>query len=126
MFDTTSIPTLLPRPVKKADMCQYYTAKIAELLKVRPMTRDQLAEALGVNIHTMRGYLRRMRSIQRTIRPSGEYLAECVLWELGEDPTMPDRAEQNEDYDPRRPVVPARQIGMQRDPLVTALFGPAA
>ena len=48
------------------------------------------------------------------------------LWELGEDPTLPSPDELlDQSFAQRRSAVPARQVGMWRDYLVAALFGPA-
>ena len=113
---------------KKQEARDVAVEQITALLKQSRMTNAQVAGALGINPSTAFTYLRHMERVLRTARKSGELERPngAALWELGEDPALP-TAEELEDAAcaPRRRVVPARQVGMWRDRLDVALFGPA-
>ena len=97
--------------------------RIRELLGKSRLSVVDLARVLRINSNTVYGYLRYMAEMGE-VRRSGEFDTEHrEKWELGaEDPEKLNVTE-------KRPigavVVPARQVGMWRDPLDVALFGPA-
>lgn len=94
-------------------------AEIEKKLASGPMTRESIAAELGLNPSTAASYLRHMHQGLRIIRKAQRLPDNRVLWELGEDLTLPDET------DVAQHTVPAEQVGMWRDPLVGALFGPA-
>jgi DNA-binding CsgD family transcriptional regulator len=97
--------------------------RILELLGKANLSVVDLARVLRINSNTVYGYLRYMAEMGE-VRRSGEFDADRrEKWELGaEDPGKLNVTE-------KRPIgaviVPARQVGMWRDPLDVALFGPA-
>jgi len=105
-------------------------ARVKELLAHQPMTGPQLAsvllEELKVVQSTVLGYLRHMQKSERSIRPAGGMRGRAELWTLGADPALPDPDEVlDRMFAAKRATVPACQVGMWRDPLVAAMFGPA-
>lgn len=97
--------------------------RIRELLGKAKLSVVDLARVLRINSNTVYGYLRYMAEMGE-VRRSGEFDAERrEKWELGaEDPVKL----QKQEVKPQGAViVPARQVGMSRDGLVAALFGPA-
>jgi hypothetical protein len=94
---------------------------IAELLAAGPKSAMELSTATGINRSTMGTLLLHMDKTLRTARRSGDRKGSQVLWELGENPEVDDELDQA--IAPKRPVVPARDIGMGRDYLVHAFFG---
>lgn len=102
-------------------------AKVLELLQDGPKTAAELlAEVDGLR-PTFSNWLNHMHKKLRLIRMTGEYRNRGELWELGADPAVPDPDDELDALiAPKRGVHPAKQIGMFRDPLVAALFGPAA
>lgn len=105
-------------------------ARIAELLAARPMTAAELARVLLEELRASRattiGYLRQLHKGERSVRPTGGTQGRSALWTIGADPTLPPPSDAHErGFVPKRPRVPAQQVGMQRDSLVAALFGPA-
>jgi hypothetical protein len=106
-------------------MRAFYTSAIVRLLTEHgSVATGQIVEALGVNERTVVAYLRYLRDVKRTIRRSG-YLKGATLWELGEDTTARKKTPPVEEMRQSQAFVPARQMGMRRDALVAALFGPA-
>jgi hypothetical protein len=97
--------------------------RIRELLGRARLSVVDLARVLRINSNTMYGYLRYMAEIGE-VRRSGEFDAERrEKWELGtEDPA---KLQKHEAKPHGAVIVPARQVGMWRDPLDVALFGPA-
>lgn len=103
-------------------------ARIRELLAVKPMSVGALAADLTrtlkvtVSTGTVYGYLRFMAELGEA-RRAGKPGVRQPLWELGQE------AQQHLEIYNMRPhgpvIVPAVQVGMQRDDLVAALFGPA-
>lgn len=105
-------------------------ARVKELLAAQPMTAAELARALVNELKivqpTALGYLRHMHKAERSIRPTGETRGRAELWTLGTDPTLADPDEVlDRMFAAKRATVPACQVGMWRDPLVAAMFGPA-
>jgi hypothetical protein len=96
--------------------------RIREMLAAQQMSVGAIAADLGLNTGTVYGYLGFMAElgeVRRAVVPG----ARRPLWELGvEDPAKLD-------VHGMRPqgavIVPAVQVGMRRDGLVAALFGPA-
>ena len=101
--------------------------KITVLLAQRRMCAAEIADELQLVKGTAFAYLRFMASDLRVARKAGAQDDQGrELWELGEDPTLPSLEEVDAAADaPSRRMVPARQIGLVRDSLIAALFGPA-
>jgi hypothetical protein len=97
--------------------------RIGELLDKCPLSAVDLAKVLRINSNTAYGYLRYMAEMGE-VRRTGKFDASRrELWELGaEDPA---RLEVREARSNGATIVPACQVGMWRDPLDVALFGPA-
>lgn len=99
--------------------------QMRELLGKQPMSCGGLSAALGLPSGTIYGYLRYLES-------EGEvYLTHMVdeegrkTWAIDNEELRVATDRKPVDYGQRAWTVPARQMGMQRDPLVAALFGPA-
>jgi len=96
-----------------------------DALKVAPLTTHELFDAIGVTRSTGFTYL-------RTLAKAGEaHMTDqrrngMALWAAGPDPKM-DATDDAVDaaMELKRYVAQAQQMGMWRDPLVAALFGPA-
>jgi hypothetical protein len=97
-----------------------FLKRIQKLLNVQPLTTDELNKELGLERYTLVSYLRYMRKEQRLIRQLAD-----GKWEMGEDPALPSVDADDGEGAKQQHVVPARQVGMRRDVLVAALFGPA-
>jgi hypothetical protein len=112
--------------VPRYEQRAYYVKEIEQLMAERGLvTRELICDELGLNPNTASAYLRHMhkdlRMIQRLQERKG---ISRVQWKLGEDfalVAMDDEIERGA----KQHTVPARQIGMCRDSLVAALFGPA-
>ncbi len=89
-------------------------AQLLELLAERRMTGPDLAEALGVSRPTAHEYLRRLEATGEARRSKERDACGRELWMLGRE----------NEFESPATIVPARQIGMWRDALVAALFGP--
>lgn len=99
--------------------------RVESLLALGPRTALELSQALDVHQSTVFSYLHHMERELRTARKSGRRKGTRELWELGADPLLPEKpAPRDLGSAPRRGIVPAKQCGMWRDPLVSALFGP--
>lgn len=96
--------------------------RIRELLGKAQLSVVDLARVLGLNSNTVYGYLRYMAEMGE-VRRSGEFdVDRREKWKLGaEDPA---KLQKQEAKPQGAVVVPARQVGMVRDALVAALFGP--
>ena len=102
-------------------------AKITESLAEGPKTMAELLDVVKCLRPTMANYMRYMHKKLRVIHMTGAYRNRGELWALGEDKTLPTSDEQLDSlFAVKRGCAPARQMGMWRDPLVAALFGPAA
>lgn len=104
-------------------------ARIKELLADGPKTAGELAQVLAEELQVVRatvfGYLRHMHKGERSIRTAEDPRGRAAVWILGADPALPDPDEAlDRSFARRCSMVPARQVGMPRDPLVAALFGP--
>jgi len=97
-------------------------ARIEELLADGPMSAAALFKELGVTRGTVFGYLHYMHKIERTVYPLAEKSGRSKQWALGADPALPNGDDVSA---PQRGSAPAQQVGMWRDALVAALFGPA-
>lgn len=101
-------------------------AKITESLAEGPKTMAELLDVVKCLRPTMANYMRYMHKTLRVIHMTGAYRNRGELWALGADTTLPTPDEQlDRIFEPKRGRGPACQIGMWRDPLVVALFGPA-
>lgn len=101
-------------------------ARILVLLEDGPLSAIAVSDALGLRRATGYAHLRYMASNLRNVRSTGKVddLGRST-WELGEDPTMPTPDERlDASFAQRQRIVPAKQLGMWRDVLVSALFGP--
>lgn len=109
---------------EKLELREQAAKQIIAMLEQKPVTPVDVAEALGLNKATAYSHLRYMAG-NRQVRRSGKYDEHRrELWELGEDLTLPTKEEiLDRDFEPKRPIVPACQVGMWRDCLVAAFFG---
>lgn len=107
---------------EQAELREQRIEAITKLLAAGPKSALELSATLIINRSTMGTLLLSMEKTLRTARRSGERRGAQVLWELGENPEVEDEIDQA--IAPKRPIVPARQVGMWRDGLVAALFGP--
>lgn len=120
----------LVRQDRKAQMVvrEAGVARIKLLLADGPRTPAELSQILAEELQVVRatvfGYVRYMHKSERSIRPTGEMRGRGELWTLGADPALP-AVDEAPDGSFACATVPARQIGMCRDGLVAALFGPA-
>jgi hypothetical protein len=96
--------------------------RIRELLAKGPMSVGPLAADLGLTSPTVYSYLCDMAEDGIT-RRVGDPFARRPLWELGQE--VPERLNSNGMRPHGAVIVPARQVGMKRDPWDVALFGPA-
>jgi hypothetical protein len=96
--------------------------RIRELLAVQQMSVGAIAATLGLNTGTVYGYLCFLAELGE-VRRAGVPGARRPLWELGVEDAA--KLEAHAMRPPGVVVVPAVQVGMWRDPLVVALFGPA-
>lgn len=101
-------------------------AKITELLGTGPMTSGDILRIVGGNRSTLMSQMQYMHETLRRIRKTGESRNYGALWELGADEKLPSLDDQlDQIIAPKRGIGPAKQIGMWRDYMVAALFGPA-
>jgi hypothetical protein len=96
--------------------------RIRVLLAKQPMSVGAIAADLGLNTGTVYGYLCFMAELGE-VRRAGVPGARRPLWELGVE--HPAKLEANAVRPQGAVIVPAVQVGMHRDGLVAALFGPA-
>lgn len=98
--------------------------RILVLLAEKPLSVTDIAQDLKISQNTAYGYLRYMVELGDVHRTDETEENGRALWALGRD-------EGNLAEVPKHPGfkgvvnVPARQVGIPRDPLVAALFGPA-
>lgn len=99
--------------------------EVRALLKDKPQSCFDLSAALGIPSSTIYSYL-------ATLQDMGEvYQMEALddrgrkTWALDDDAKQVATGRAQAEHSRRAWIVPARQVGMQRDPLVAALFGPA-
>jgi hypothetical protein len=95
-------------------------------LKDGPKPVGDLFEGMPGNRATLRTYLTFMHLNLRAVRIVSEPGIRPALWALGADPSLPTEDEALDRLiAPKRGIRKAVQIGIPRDPLVAALFGPA-
>lgn len=100
-------------------------SNMRELLGRKAMTTLELFKALGLNRSTGFAYLRKLHR-QGVVHMLDEKRDGLVLWALGADSKLADSDDEiDAAMELKRYVAQASQIGMWRDPLVAALFGPA-
>ena len=101
-------------------------ARILVALEAGPLAAGPVADLVGLNRSTGYAHLKYMASELRTVRRAGHDEEGRVTWELGEDFSLPTPDEcLDAAFAARHATVPARQLGMSRDSLVAAFFGPA-
>jgi predicted ArsR family transcriptional regulator len=96
--------------------------RFRELLAVRPMTVNELADVVQLPPNTVYQYLCQMAEDGEAQRQGEGAVGRRTRWILGAEEG------EREDHAPRTQgavIVPAVQVGMWRDPLDVALFGPA-
>lgn len=100
--------------------------KMEDMLREKQCTSPEMAKATRVEKNTLNGYLRYMQKTLRKVRIATPPGIRPALWELGADPSLPSEDEVLDRLiAPKRGIHKAVQIGIPRDPLVAALFGPA-
>ena len=100
--------------------------KILDMLSMKRCTAPELAEVTKVEKNTLNGYLRYMQKTLRKVRIASAAGIRPALWELGADPALPTEDEKLDQLiAPKRGIHKAVQIGIPRDPLIAAFFGPA-
>lgn len=100
--------------------------KIEDMLREKQCTAPEMALATKVEKNTLNGYLRYMQKTLRKVRIATEPGIRPALWELGADPSLPSEDEVLDRLiAPKRGIHKAVQIGIPRDPLIAAFFGPA-
>lgn len=91
-----------------------------------PKPVGDLFEGLEGSRATLRTYLTHMHLNLRTVRIVSAPGIRPALWALGADMSLPDDDTRLDRLiAPKRGTRPAVQIGIPRDPLIAALFGPA-
>lgn len=100
--------------------------KIEGMLRERKYTAPEMARATKTEKNTLNGYLRYMQKTLRKVRIATPPGIRPALWELGADPSLPSVDEVLDRLiAPKRGIHKAVQIGIPRDPLIAAFFGPA-
>lgn len=108
---------------KRAVCC----ARILDMLKLAPLTSEQVALALDISPISSYRYLAHMRDELRQIHAvPADSTRKMNQWVLGAG-SAPSAKDEGMDrsFAQRRVIAPARQVGMVRDSLIAALFGPA-
>jgi hypothetical protein len=101
-------------------------AKVTELLQSGPKTAAEMYPEVVCLRPTFSNYLNHMHKSLRLIHMTGTYRNRGELWAWGADTALPTRDDEIDHvFAVKRGTAPARQIGMHRDLLVAALFGPA-
>jgi hypothetical protein len=96
--------------------------RIRDLLAKKPHSRVDLAIALGIPSGTVYGYLCQMQEVDEVYQLERTDEKGRKLWAAEGGKATPRGVVEHQK---RAWIVPARQMGMQRDALVAALFGPA-
>lgn len=96
--------------------------RISAALAEGALTIADIAEEFGMPTSTAYGHLTYMESLGLAHRTGKRDENRRRLWANGPKPV---EAEQEEPEERASRAVPAQQLGMARDPLVEALFGPA-
>lgn len=98
--------------------------RILALLAEKKLSVTDVAKDLGIHQTTAYGYLRYMADLGEAHRTEEAEENGRALWALGRDESnLPETGKQSGFKG--TVIVPARQVGIPRDPLVAALFGPA-
>ena len=99
--------------------------RVRVLLAERPLSNFDISARLGIPSGTVYAYLREMEENGEAYKMDGHDERGRKRWALDSEDhqAATDRAQAEQAR--RAWKVPARQVGMQRDPLVAALFGPA-
>ena len=101
-------------------------AKVTELLQDGPKTAAEMFPFVDCLRPTFSNYLNHMHKTLRLIHVTGTYRNRGELWAWGADTALPSADEElDRVFAVKRGTAPARQLGMRRDVLVAALFGPA-
>jgi hypothetical protein len=100
------------------------TERIRALLAERAMTVTDLAVELRQSQGTTYAYLRYLAEMDEVHRTDAVDVHQRKMWALGPDESNVAEVETKEKFQ-GAVIVPARQLGIPRDPLVAALFGPA-
>jgi hypothetical protein len=115
------------RKVSACDQREHYAPKILKILLAGPASTAAIAAKLELRPELVASYLRHLHLEEREIRQYQERPGfSVVLWRLGADPALASKGATplgDDESDVKRTVVPARQMGMQRDPMVAAMFG---
>jgi hypothetical protein len=99
--------------------------KVRKLLAERSMTAAELAEQVDVPTTTMNGYLYHLRDLGEARSVGGGH--KCPRTWVADQRSVEEAADKAQaEHAQRAQIVKAQQIGMQRDPFIAALFGPAA
>lgn len=103
-------------------------ARILVLLQSGPKSARALADEIGLIPSTAYAYLRYMAIDLRSVHRTGMLdQLKRETWALGEDLLLPTRDQMMDTaFAQRQRTVPAKQVGMWRDGLVSALFGAPA
>lgn len=121
----TKIPAMRPGMTvgEKRAIRDDFCKQIRALLERKPMTVVDIAAAIGLRETTAYGYLCHMADIGEARRSSEVGIKNRQLWTLGREGNRPVK-QMRPVLQPGVTVAPARQVGMWRDPLDVALFGP--
>jgi predicted ArsR family transcriptional regulator len=98
-------------------------ARFRELLAVRPMTVNELAAVVQLPPNTTYQYLCQMAEDGEAQRQGEGAVGRQTRWILGADKDAQDESHPSRAHG--AVIVPARQVGMKRNPWDVALFGPA-
>ena len=102
--------------------------QILKLLAKQPMTvaeiMAEIMAEMGLTDSTACRYLNYLAEMGEVCRCEERGPSNRQIWRLGSDGAPPDKKERGNAFSGAK-VVPARQVGMWRDPLDVALFGPA-
>lgn len=99
--------------------------KIRDVLTKRPMTAIELAVYIDLPTRTVYGYLARLQDLGEAYCMDGTDERGRKTWAMDDEAQKIAADRAAHEHSKRAWVVPARQMGMPRDPLVAALFGPA-
>lgn len=99
--------------------------KIRKLLPERPMTNLELAVRLNIPARTVYGYLCHLQDLGEAYQMNATDSRGRKTWAMDDDAQQVAAGRAAAEHAQRAVIVPARQVGMPRDGLVAALFGPA-
>jgi len=99
--------------------------RLRELLAEKPLSRAELAVALGMPTRTVYGYLCSLQEVGEVYQMDHKDEKGRAVWALEEDPQQAGVSRAAAEHQKRAWIVPARQIGMHRHWMDVALFGPA-